>query len=94
MYKEFQSSTEIVYEDLKNNLHMDLIFAHDDISGELYVFKRYINDEYSLDEYETVYGIFQLLEHGKERFDANEFLNRMKEYKDLIIKVWKKEENQ
>lgn len=91
MYKEFQASTEIAYEDLKNNLQNDLIFAYDDIGGELYVFKRYINEEYSMDEYETVYDIFQLLEHGKERFDANELLKRMVEYKDLKISVWKSE---
>ena len=91
MYKEFTEAKEIPFEELKNNLQSDLIFAHDDISGELYVFKKYINDEYSLDEYETVYDRFQLSLHGKERFDEKELLIRAQEYKDLIIKVFRKE---
>lgn len=91
MYKEFQASKEIEFGDLKNNLHFDMLFAYDDIAGELFVFKRYINDEYSMDEYENIYDNFKLITYGKERFESDELMTRMQEYKDLKISVFVKE---
>lgn len=90
MYKEFTESKEVEFKDLMKNLDNDMIFLHDENTGELWVIKRYINEEFSIDEYETIYDKFTLIKSGKERFCASELEGKLK-YKDYCkISVWKK----
>lgn len=91
MYKEFTQSKEIEFAELMKNLDNDMIFLHDEDTGELWVIKRYINDEFSIDEYETIYDRFILITSGKERFYSSELEGKLKYKDNCKITVWKKE---
>lgn len=91
MYKEFTQSKEIEFADLMKNLDNDMIFLHDEDTGELWVIKKYINDEFSIDEYETIYDRFTLISSGKERFCVDELQGKLKYKDNCKITVWKKE---
>lgn len=78
MYKEFKESKPIEFSEIKNNLNFKLMFLYDeDNTQSLMVIKKYINDEYSIDEYDMIYDRFSLIKQGKERFCAEELLGRL-----------------
>lgn len=90
MYKEFKDSKEVEFKDLMKSLDNDMVFLHNEDTGELWVIKRYINDEFSIDEYETIYDRFALITSGKERFSAEELEGKLKYKDNCKISVWKK----
>ena len=78
MYKEFQQSKPIEFAEIKNILDFKLLFLYDeDNTQNLIVIKKYINGEYSIDEYEMIYDRFSLIKQGKERFSMEELLGRL-----------------